>query len=741
MNLNNFVKKNITMKRILLLVAFFNCAFLLAQNKIAQQVTALQNSNTNFKSMSVLTPTPNAIDANVDKVVQGATLATINMAKVNEIVANQYDYIALEIPYQNQTISVLLYKVNPFAEGFHVDTDKSKNISYQKGVYYRGIINGELNSISSFNFFNGEFNGIISNSALGNVVVGKLDKPNNQTDYIVYSDAKMKVLNQFDCHFDDTALLSKMATQSTQSPQSTLSNRWVTLYFEIDYNIYQNQGSDTTATTNWMTSVFNNVQTLYNNDGISTALKSMFIWTTQDPYEGVGDTSGAYLNAFHAQRPIFDGDLGGLVGVDAGGLGGVAATINGLCSDSGYCYSDVDYGYETVPTYSWTVQVITHEFGHLFGSPHTHACYWNGNNTAIDNCAPYALGVDWEGGSCMTTPATLPNSGSIMSYCHLVSGVGISFNNGFGPQPTALILNRVNNSSCLSFDGIHTCINTVKDIVILSTSPSAVYFSWSDAYSTSWEVSVTPFSSNTIVWIPVTTTTYLASGLNANTYYKIRIRPLCGPNITPSNREAIFATSSTNVCTGIPFTDTGGTTKNYTNSETWTRTITPYSQGLKLKVTFTSFNIEDGFDYLYVYDGPDDSYPDLTDGGITGTTIPGPFNSTANDGSLTFKFISDQYDTTAGWNGIITCTGTLGVETNEFLDYSYYPNPTKGVVTITSKDTITEVAVYNIEGRLLYNQKMSSLNTTVDIAQFATGTYFFKLKFNDKEANFKVLKM
>ncbi|WP_162126672.1 M12 family metallo-peptidase [Flavobacterium phycosphaerae] len=732
------------MKRILLLVAFFNCACLLAQNKIAQQVTALQNSNTNFKPMTVLTPSPNAINANVDKVVDGATLATLNMTKINEIVANQYDYIALEIPYQNQTISVLLYKSNPFAEGFHVDTDKTKNIPYQKGVYYRGIINGEVNSVSSFNFFNGEFNGIISSSALGNVVVGKLDKPNNQTDYIVYSDAKMKIVNQFDCHVDDSALLSKIAAQSTQSPQNTLSTRWVTLYFEVDYNIYQNQGSDTTATTNWMTSVYNNVQTLYNNDGISTALKSIFIWTEQDPYEGVGDNSGAYLNAFNEQRPIFDGDLGGLVGVDEGGLGGVAAAIDGLCSLSGYCYSDVDYGFSTVPTYSWTVQVITHEFGHLFGSPHTHACYWNGNNTAIDNCAPYALGSAWEGGSCMTTPATIPSSsekGTIMSYCHLVSGVGISFNNGFGPQPAALILNTVNNSTCLSFDGINTCINTVDNVVIESVSPTAVYFSWSDDFNTSWEVAVTPFSSTNIVWNTTTNNNYFATGLNPNTYYKIRIRPLCDANITPANREKIFATNTTNVCAGMQFTDTGGTSGSYTNLETWVRTITPYNQGLKLKVTFSSFNLEDTFDFLYVYNGPDEFYPDLTSGGLTGATIPGPFNSTSTEGSLTFKFVSDQLETKSGWNAIISCTGTLGEETNEFLDYSYYPNPTNGLVSITSKDAITEVAVYNVEGRLLFNQKMNDLSARVDISQFATGTYFFKLKFNDKEANFKILKM
>jgi len=38
------------------------------------------------------------------------------------------------------------------AEGFHVDTDKGKNISYEKGLYYRGIIKGDSKSVAAFNF-------------------------------------------------------------------------------------------------------------------------------------------------------------------------------------------------------------------------------------------------------------------------------------------------------------------------------------------------------------------------------------------------------------------------------------------------------------------------------------------------------------------------------------------------------------------------------------------------------------
>jgi hypothetical protein len=545
----------------------------------------------------------------------------------------------------------------------------------------------------------------------------------------------MKVLNDFDCHSKDNPASNELANTN----RNVTSDRCVSMYFEIDTSLYEANGSSTDATTNWMTSVFNNVQTLYNNDGISVGLKSMFIWTDGDPYEGVGTSSGVYLNTFAEVTPVFDGDVGQLVGIDPGGLGGVAVTIDGLCSSLNYSYSDVNFSYASVPTYSWTIQVITHEFGHLLGSRHTHACAWNGNNTSIDGCGQQA---GYSEGSCAVGP--IPSStdkGTIMSYCHLISGVGISFNNGFGPQPTLAILNAVNSSTCLSTDCVNSCPNTVTEVTATNITSNSVQIGWTEIGSaTTWQVSVTPFSSSTLVWNTVTTNSYTATGLSPNVYYIIRVRPLCA-DIQPTSREKIFATAALNYCSNTPFTDTGGTTSNYTNMESWVRTMTPYNAGLKLRVTFASFNLESNYDYLYIYNGPDEFAPDLTSGGLTGTANPGTFNSTATDGSLTFKFYSDEGVVAAGWNATITCTGTLGEESNNFLDYSYYPNPTTGKVTMSSKDAITEVAVYNVQGQLLFNQKMNELTTNVDISQFATGTYFFKLKINDREANFKILKM
>jgi hypothetical protein len=724
------------MKKQLLLMTLLFTFSLFGQKKIAEQITALQDLKTTFKKVSVLTPDATINKSDVEKVVNDATLAKINITKLNQIFAAKDEFIELDIPYQNQLISVLLYKVNPFTEDFQIDTDKKRNIAYQKGVYYRGIIKNDMNSVSSFNFFNGEFNGIISSETLGNLVIGKLDKQANQLDYIVYSDSKMNIISDWKCNVKEDGF---EVDQNTTLNREVNTAKCVTFYFEIDFTLFTQNGSDTTATTNWMTSVFNNVQTLFNNDGITTALKSMFIWTSQDIYEGIGNSSSVYLNSFAQNRPVFNGDVGMLVGIDPGGLGGVAF-LNSICANNNYSYSDVDFSFSTVPSFSWTVQVITHEFGHSLGSPHTHGCYWNGNNTSIDGCGTTA---GYPEGNCPVGP--IPSSsvkGTIMSYCHLVGGVGISFANGFGPQPTTLIQNNVNNKSCLSSDCINTCINNVVNIESINVTNNGVTATWEDlGDATTWQVMVRPV--NAIVggtWTTVTNTTFTTTSLNPNTYYRIRVRPIC-VGISAPIREKIFATTG-DYCSGMLFTDTGGISGNYTNKESFTRVMMPNLPNQKLVATFTSFQLEDTYDFLYIYNGSDESYPEFNSGaGFTGTNSPGTITSTATDGSLTFKFISDEGTFDSGWIATISCSPSLGISNNDFIDFSYYPNPTNGNLNIKSNTSISEITVFNIEGRRLFNQTLDTLETSVDISQFATGTYFFKLKFGEKEANFKVLKM
>ena len=90
------------------------------------------------------------------------------------------------------------------------------------------------------------------------------------------------------------------------------------------------------------------------------------------------------------------------------------------------------------------------------------------SNTAIDGCGP-AAGAD-EGCN-----ALLPvgKGGTIMSYCHLVSSVGINFANGFGPQPGALIRNTIGSSSCLGTNCITSCAVTATGLTVSNVTKNS----------------------------------------------------------------------------------------------------------------------------------------------------------------------------------------------------------------------------------------------------------------------------
>jgi hypothetical protein len=724
------------MKKLITIATLLCFALVFGQRNISKKVRELETEKVTFKAVTIFKPsTDSAFTSN--KVVEKATYVSINTATLIDIMSKSYDHLELKIPYNGTNLTLLLYKVNPFSNGFHVDSDTKKNIAYTRGVYYRGIIKGDYESVVSFNFFDNELNGVISSDTHANLVVGKLQKPNNSQEYIIYSDANMKVANGFNCAVKEDDFVTSTHNKTQVGPNS---EKCVTLYFEVDHDLFVANNSSIANTTNWMTAVFNNIQTLFNNDGITSSLKSIFIWTTPDPYEGIGNTSVSYLYKFNEIRPVFDGDLGQLVGIDPGSLGGVAVGINGLCSQNNFCYSDVNFEYETVPTFSWTLQVLIHEFGHLLGSHHTHRCSWNGNNTSIDGCGQQA---GFPEGNCTVGPIpSTTEKGTLMSYCHLVSDVGVNFNNGFGPQPSALILNAMQNSSCLSFDCITTCINTISNINITNVTANSATITWTDSGTISeWRVRVYPFGETPGNWETAMTNSYLALNLNPNSYYVVSVGPNCTAGLEIGGSKLIFVTAAA-FCDGIEFADTGGTTGNYTNNETVIRTIVPNEPNNAISITFSTFSLELDYDYLYVYDGNSTTATDLSNGGFTGNTIPPPLTSSAIDGSLTVKFFSDQGVVDSGFVATISCAPSLNItDYNGYIDFSYFPNPTNGKVQITSKTSIDSVTVYNVAGQLLYNTPIDTTDAIVDLSDFAQGTYFFKLRFDEKEVCFRVLKM
>jgi gliding motility-associated-like protein len=102
------------------------------------------------------------------------------------------------------------------------------------------------------------------------------------------------------------------------------------------------------------------------------------------------------------------------------------------------------------------------------------------------------------------------------------------------------------------------------------------------------------------------------------------------------------------------FVDQGGRFGNYADNLTQTVTFAPATAGNNVKVDFSSFALELGWDFLSVYHGTTVTAANLI-GTYTGNTLPPSMTSNADGGQLTFRFTSDAIINDTGWLATISC--------------------------------------------------------------------------------------
>jgi hypothetical protein len=301
----------------------------------------------------------------------------------------------LSIPTKNKKKILELIEVPDSFYSYEVITSDGKKFPANRNIkHYRGVVQGDANSLVSVSFYEDEMIGLICTDE-GNFNIVKDVQSNS---HVLFNDKNLKQKLNFECGTEDNdsisyeteTLLGQRSHFNEQKTalQTTLIDKKVGFYFETEYDIYQTRGSVSSVET-FISGLFNQVATLYQNEDIQTSIVSLYIWISNDPYSGTATSS--LLSQFQNTRTSFIGDLGMLLTFRSVG-GGEAAGFSGLCNPSNsqkMAVSMLYNNYNNFPTYSWSVYVVTHEYGHLFGSRHTHACVWNGNNTAIDGCAGF----------------------------------------------------------------------------------------------------------------------------------------------------------------------------------------------------------------------------------------------------------------------------------------------------------------------------------------------------------------
>ncbi|MEP7128768.1 MAG: M12 family metallo-peptidase [Chitinophagales bacterium] len=715
----------------------------LAVRPIAQQVKNLKNSGLALKPISLFSINA-ARSTEMSSSIKKSVAVTLDMNALAAMKAANEDFVAFSFPYDDKTITLELYKVSILTDDFTVITNQSNGdaISYTPGIYYRGIVKGDDHSVAALSFFDGEMMGIVSSDQYNNINIGKsLSTTAKNYDYVIYSDKNLPAKETSCATVDDPAYAELLKEYATNGA-AMRSNNCVRIYYEMDNNLYISNGSSTTTTTNWMTAVHNNVATLYINDAVSTTISQIFIWTTADPYDGT--TSSSQLSKFKTNRPTFNGDLGELVGIDVGGLGGVASTTNGMCSSTNkYCYADVDFGYSNVPTYSWTIMVCTHELGHLMGSYHTHSCSWPGG--AIDNC------YTTEGG-CPQGPAPI-GGGTIMSYCHLTSN-GINFTKGFGPLPSAAIQGAIDAAGCLSSGCTAPCV-IPTGLSASSITGSSATLNWLSAPgANSYNIQYRATGSTTWLSSTLNTTSLALSGLSQGTQYEFQVQSICTDGSLTYSASYTFITPIPVCLDNYEPNQTKNTAKaitantvvyglihNSTDIDFFSFSNTTSQKNIKVTLTALPANYD-----LDFYDPSGNKILSSKFAGTTNESITYNTNIVGKYKVRVYKTTNGSFSATQCYTLLTTTSSTPFRLTEEEIatpaSANIYPNPTTGNLTVNyncNNQSTIDFYVFDVTGKVMQtktNEAFKGENIYhFDLNGWNNGIYILQIR-NGSEINY-----
>jgi hypothetical protein len=497
-------------------------------------------------------------DRNPNGVANGLNL-DIDKNVIKKILEKPPATLTLPLPMGNGLVLNLeLARVNITAPNFKVINAKgntSQNEVYKEGIFYRGIVKGDANSLASINIIEGDVSGFISYAGK-KFMLGKLK--DNSNEHVLYDDKDLKAPKNFACTTNPKVNQTKNVRENTANAVAGVGCKTVKVYFECDYAMYNYFGANVTNVVNYVNGFFSQVATLYANENIDLQISEIKVWTTTDPYASIGSTYDV-LMAFDNIGSNFNGDLAHFI--TTRNLGGGIAYVDVLCNKSfSHGVSAISADYVAVPAYSWTVECVAHELGHNIGSNHTQWCGWtrsNGTIGPLDNCYP----AEQNGSTvCTTTGAAPTNGGTIMSYCHLTS-YGINFSNGFGTEPGNLLRSRVQNSTCLVGSG-----PTPSGLSTNTVSTNTASISWLSVAGASNYVVEYQLSGAT-AWTALasqTTLTANLTNLQSSRIYNWRVKTDCS---TPS--ASVSFTTTAAPCSA-PTNLTNATPTNNSATLNWT---------------------------------------------------------------------------------------------------------------------------------------------------------------------------
>ena len=96
--------------------------------------------------------------------------------------------------------------------------------------------------------------------------------------------------------------------------------------------------------------------------------------------------------------------------------------------------------------------------------------------------------------------------------------------------------------------------------------------------------------------------------------------------------------------------------------------------------------------------------------------------------------------TNSGGATTINISQILGVENTVFENFTYFPNPTSGVVTLKNNSSIEKVVLRNILGAVVLETAINATQTSIDLSNLSSGSYILSVFANGQRAQYHILK-
>jgi len=324
----------------------------------------------------------------------------------------------------------------------------------RKGAYYHGRVSGHQDSLAVLSVDdNGRTQGIVQ---LGDRVwLLNDDRPDRRQRLNLRSRSMpeqalpgqpsepmrcgLDTLKQTESGQQSSLVSQAMALEPLIAPLPAGQLFQATIAIETDGEFYALFGNAESATA-YIANLFAYASTLYERETQTRlTLGQINLWpnAATDPWSFTSTSAG--LTAFKGywsnnKQAVPRTTAHFLSGKN---LGGGIAYLDALCSnDYGYGLSASLRGDFAIsnPQPLWDIFVVTHEMGHNFNSQHTHD-YQNigGDVNPIDSCPSGFL----PGLSSLSGGASGAGNGTIMSYCHQLTGGYRNISLTFGQSPFA----------------------------------------------------------------------------------------------------------------------------------------------------------------------------------------------------------------------------------------------------------------------------------------------------------------